>query len=448
MTMRVLGVVTICVSLCLAGAAQQSTQAAASQAPVAPNAAPPSGSESFDLMPPSAAYAYATQPVDVVRRSADNMSDAERYAWIVAIARAAKSCEAAKPSDYTGEELYSLAQLCALGKAYPEAIASIKAYLAGAEAPKNPELARALWARTALQMADGRQAQRVTEQLIDMYPYDAVVHNVSQDVLMSLAGPDEGSAIALAIRRQPALLNAIGSGHPLRSPSGDFEIPTSWLFRDALKLAAIYKHRGDDASADSVFQQIAARLQPVAAQVSAAQHRQIDLAVKHFLMLGKPAAPIGYWRRVPKTQKRVSATLDGKGKVIVLLFYTSWCAQCFKAMADLPKLPAQYKNKVAPFGVTTPDTFGVNRMDAAAIDKALLAEFKAQTAGISLLVADDDVRRALSIEDFPMLVVIGPTGNVQFLDELPHDRFAPRGYIDRMLRRLTNTPAPKSTVAD
>jgi hypothetical protein len=47
-----------------------------------------------------------------------------------------------------------------------------------------------------------------------------------------------------------------------------------------------------------------------------------------------------------------------------------------------------------------------------------------------------------------MLVVIGPTGNVQFLDELPHDRFAPRGYIDRMLRRLTNTPAPKSTVAD
>ena len=447
MTTRVLGVVTICVSLSLAGAGQQSAPATSPQTSASANAAPPSGAETFDLMPPSAAYAYATQPVDVVRRSPDNMSDAERYAWIVAIARAAKSCEAAKPSDYTGEELYSLAQLCALGKAYPEAIASIKAYLAGAE-PKNPELARALWARTALQMADGRQAQRVTEQLIDMYPYDAIVHNVSQDVLMSLAGPDEGSAIALAIRRQTALLNAIGSGKPLRSPSGDFEIPTSWLFRDALKLAAIYKHRGDDADADSLFQQIAARLQPVAAQVSAAQHREIDLAVKHFLMLGKPAAPIGYWKRVPKTQKRVSATLDGKGKVIVLLFYTSWCAQCFKAMADLPKLPAQYKNKVAAFGVTTPDTFGVNRMDAAAIDKALLAEFKTQTAGIPLLVADDDVRRALSIEDFPMLAVIGPAGNVQFLDELPHDRFAPRGYIDRMLRRLTGTPPPKTSVAD
>lgn len=382
------------------------------------------------------------QPVEVIRRSPDNMSDAERYAWIVAMARAAKSCAAVKPADFSGEELYSLAQLCALGKEYPSAIAAIRAYLAAPD-PKSPELARGLWARTALQMADGRQAQRVTEQLIDTYPYDAVVHSVSQDVMLSLAGPDEGSAIALALRRFPALLEAIGSGQPLRSPSGDFEIPTATLFRDALKLAAIYKHRGDSADADSVLEQIAARLQSVGSQIPAVQHHEIDVAVKHFLMIGQPAASVGYSRRLAKTRQHAPATLATRGKVTVLLFYTSWCAQCFKAMAALPKLPARYAGKVAAYGVTTPEIFGVKTMDAAKIESAIAENFKSQTAGVSLLVATDAARQAFAVEDYPTLIIIGREGRVQFLDELPHDGFQPRGYLDRMLHRLTGTPEPK-----
>ena len=445
-------VVIICVLFAQAAWCAQAAQSPSQQQEQKPerpaaSSADAANTTDFDLMPPSAAYLYALQPVDVVRRSPDNMSDAERYAWEVAIARAAKLCAAAKSSDYRGEELYSLAQLCALGKQYPQAVGAIQKYLAG-ESPKNTELARGLWARSALQMQDGRMAQRITEQLIDMYPYDAVVHSVSQDVMMSLAGPDEGSAIALAMRRFPSLLGAIGTGKPLRSPSGDFELSTAVLFRDALKLAAIYKHRGDDNEAQSVLQQIAGRLEPIGAQVPATQHKQIDTAVKQFLMLGKPAAPIEYSRRVPKTQKRAPATLQPKGKVTVLLFYTSWCAQCFKALADLPKLAARYGGKVAAYAVTTPDIFAVNRMEPASIEKALLAEFKAQTAGIPMLIADDDVRRSFAIDDYPTLVVVDGKGVVKYLDELPHDTFQPRGYIDRMLRRLTGTPEPKSNVAD
>jgi len=441
---NLLSAAMLCAVLCAALSAQQANP----PSPLPPGAPPvPVPSDRPAAAPdiattPSAAYQFAMQPAEVVRRSSDNMSDAERYAWTVAVARAAEGCEKSNAADFKGEELYSLAQLCALGEKYPEAIAAIKSYLAGAETPQKPELARALWARTALQMADGRQSLRVTEQLIDMYPYDAIVHSVSQDVAMALAGPDEGAAIALAMRRFPALLDAIGTGKPLASPDHDFEVPTAILFSDALKLAAIYKHRGDSEDADSILQQIAKRLEPVGSQISQAQHHQIDVAVKHFLMLGKAAPPIQYSRRIPKTQKRVDTPLSTRGKTAVLLFYTSWCAQCFKRMSDLPKLTKIYRGKVAAYAVTTPEIFGVKTMRPDLIEKSVAASYKQETAGVSMLVAGDDVRRALQVEDYPTLVIIGPNGTIQYLDDLPRDRFAPRGYIDRMLRRLTGTPPP------
>ena len=433
----------ICAVLCVPLLSQQ-TNAPSPLPPGAPPVPLPTNPEATLAMPatPSAAYQFAMQPVEVVRRSSDNMSDAERYSWTVAVARAAEGCEKSNATDFKSEELYSLAQLCALGEKYPEAITAIKQYLSGADVPQKPELARALWARTALQMADGRQSLRVTEQLIDMYPYDAIVHSVSQDVSMALAGPDEGSAIALAMRRFPALLDAIGTGKPLASPDHDFEVPTAVLFSDALKLAAIYKHRGDTEDADSILQQIAKRLQDVGSQVSQSQHHQIDLAVKHYLMLGQPAPAIQYSRRIPKTQKRVDATLPTKGKTIVLLFYTSWCAQCYKRMTDMPKLAKTYNGKVAAYAVTTPEIFGVKTIRPELIEKSNTAAFKEEIAGVAMLVASDDVRRALQVEDYPMLVIIGPDGTIRYLDELPRDRFAPRGYIDRMLRRLAGMPPP------
>jgi hypothetical protein len=75
---------------------------APTQAPTTPTDAPL----------PGAIYKDAMHPLDVVRGSMENWSDAELGALAVGMHKAHDACAQAKPEDYTGDDLYDLARLC------------------------------------------------------------------------------------------------------------------------------------------------------------------------------------------------------------------------------------------------------------------------------------------------------------------------------------------------
>src|ERR1700728_683244 len=61
--------------------------------------------------PPGAVFKEAMHPLDVVRQSMDNWSDAELGALKVGMQMAREACERDNPDDYSGDDLFDLAHL-------------------------------------------------------------------------------------------------------------------------------------------------------------------------------------------------------------------------------------------------------------------------------------------------------------------------------------------------
>jgi hypothetical protein len=100
-----------------------------SQAPLPPTPA------TAPLTHPGDIYKQAMHPLDLVRSSFDNWSDAELGALSVAMRVARQACVESKPEAYSGEDLYELARLCSLGQQWGAANTIALQYIAsGAEA--------------------------------------------------------------------------------------------------------------------------------------------------------------------------------------------------------------------------------------------------------------------------------------------------------------------------
>src|SRR5690349_6227624 len=70
---------------------------------------------------PADLYLRAMQPVEIVRRSPNNITDSEMAAWGVAVVTAAHACSERKIEDYAAEDLFHFARLCQLGQQYEQA---------------------------------------------------------------------------------------------------------------------------------------------------------------------------------------------------------------------------------------------------------------------------------------------------------------------------------------
>jgi len=114
-------------STCLSG-----QQGAAAQSSGQNTSTPLTATQSTELprQTPGEIYKDAMHPLDVVRRSLDNWSDAELGALSAGMHKAKEACDAAKPEDFSGDDLYDLARLCALGQDWSGANAAALGYIA------------------------------------------------------------------------------------------------------------------------------------------------------------------------------------------------------------------------------------------------------------------------------------------------------------------------------
>jgi hypothetical protein len=193
---------------------------------------------------PSGAYQYAIQPLQDARRSPDDLTDAERWAWLVAKKRAATACDAylAKLEEIQGEELFSLGQLCIVGDNALAARESLRRYL---DLPNPVSRRLAMMAMTKAQVKIGSitEAVHLSEQLLSEYGYDSETNDLISYVIDNAEGREVTleAGVELAERRMPDLLvnleRLISSG----IPTDKDKFSATQLFQDGLTLCDLYR---------------------------------------------------------------------------------------------------------------------------------------------------------------------------------------------------------------
>ncbi len=139
-------------------------------------------------------------PLAVVRSSLDNWSAAELAALAVGMQRAREACDAAKPDDYRGEDLYDLANLCSFGQDWSPANDAAQKYMAS-KAQAHETQAMAISVELA-HIGEIDLALNTTYGLLH-FPYDADVAYTVRYMKDSLEHAGSPDALALAGEERP-----------------------------------------------------------------------------------------------------------------------------------------------------------------------------------------------------------------------------------------------------
>jgi hypothetical protein len=226
--------------LCQVPAAQEPKDIAAPSAP--PQAAAPQ-------QKPADIYREAMHPLDVVRSSLDNWSDAELQALAVGIHRAQAACVQAKPEDFSGDDLYDYAHLCSFGQLWPNADTAAAAYIAGGAETFRAQ-AYALRISAQVHQNDAESAVKTAEEMLRTQPYDAEVAYALHYLEDDLDQAWNPLALQLAQEEHPKLLKALQTGLSLKALHSPAELGVGRLFDAGMRLASLLRFTGNEAAAE------------------------------------------------------------------------------------------------------------------------------------------------------------------------------------------------------
>jgi hypothetical protein len=326
--MRWLSLVLVLSSMHLV-VAQTATPAASAIAPS--TTAPPQ-------LSPQSAYDEAVRPLDIVRRAAQNWSDAELTALAVAEDLAKASCLARTPDQFSGEDLLAYARLCAFAQQWMPVKQAGTNYLiaqsAAAPADKstgfpNLSLAFDYVIQASLHLNDPVNAFGTAQTMLRTVAYDALASEATNATVRYVQLIQTDQAIVLLRQRQPLLL-ALLKGHatPTAAEAQSAHPPLTVhdLYADAIALPAMLQFANDPTAAAASYAELEAAvpagLSPDDAIITAGLRRQ-------YLLLGAPLPniPASAWLHDP--QFAVPADLNTKfGGGSIFFLFPDWCAQC------------------------------------------------------------------------------------------------------------------------
>jgi hypothetical protein len=210
---------------------------------------------------PSEAYKAALAPFQAARAQPDDLTDADRFALQIGIARASRDCRALSSNvsslDADEKELVALGELCLFGQEYAPARAALTKYFA---LPQPPERKRAmvLLVRALLGLNDQGSAELVVRSLLRDFSYDAEIHFAIDQVIDASEGLRDGfnkMAFNLCAAQNAVTLPLLASGKTLEGKEATAS--GSVLFNDAVRCVPLAKGR-DEASGQEVMRQLAA----------------------------------------------------------------------------------------------------------------------------------------------------------------------------------------------
>lgn len=417
----------LAVCACLArGQAAQQTQTITIQ-PGQTVAMQPGQEVNVTVMPvPADVYKQAMRPLEQVRASLENWSDAELGALAAGVHIANEACAQMKPENYSGDALYDLAHLCAFGQDWDAANVAAVQYIARGEQAHRTQ-AYALSVNALMHQKAVDLAVSSTRTMMSQQPYDAEVAFTLRYMKDSLEQMGNSAGLALAKEEHDKIVQALKLGAPLKATNGDAVMDVGSLYDSAMELAFLLRYARQDADAASAAADCDNALGT--AVISAEDRQHVDGVRKRYGLLGTHLPGITVTRAlISPTAKAELRQNFGLGTVLVL--FPDWCVQCRHMMKTLTEF--------AKVNATTPlFAYGLAFVDMSIIpDPDAHSAYLKEMQGTSTLVVPVGTPQTFGVSEFPMAIVVDAAGMIRFIGPISADAFNGNGYIEKVIQRM------------
>ena len=379
------------------------------------------GAEDAEL--PGAIYQEAMHPLDVVRQSLENWSDSELAALSIGIRIARDACDKMKTEDYSKDDLYDLAHLCAFGQDWNPANTAAQRYLTS-RAPEHRAQAFAISVGAFVHIKAPNLAVATTREMMRTEPYDAeVAYTVRymKDTLEASGSPD---ALQLAAEEHAKIVDALSKGTPLKAVYGDAAVNVGALYAMAMEAAFFERFAGDDAQAATYAGDVE-RAMPKDTVLTAEDRQEIDSTKLQYHLLGTELEPISAIRSYKSATAK--AQIDTNyGAATALVIFPEWCVQCRKMMPTMTQ-----------FGMANVDTlihaYGLIFREPG---ETAAPDTQKELQGTDVLEVSPETAHSFGTSDYPLGVVVDRTGMIRFIGVLPGDAFNGDGYMEKVITRM------------
>ena len=397
---------------------------------------------------PADLYLRAMQPVEIVRASPNNITDAEMEAWRVAVSTAAHACADRKVEDFSGEDLFHFARLCQLGQQYEDAYVAARKYVSSGNT-QSMESARALMLRASLSGNNLVRAEAAAYDLLRNHPYDGTVHTLIQETIMTLAAVDAAeNALRFVRERRDSLMNALRAGTGLPYHEGSYRVSQSTLVRDALSAVYLYRlenrMQGSQTAAQSLADDVRKIVADTAPAASPLERDAMHAAVRRADLLMADAPSLALRAAIGVKPARPISSIAYEQKITVLAFYAPWSPQRQQMFDLLARISHDYKIfPVQIIAVTTQDVVTGNK-DARVADilAKLTEQFGKEGNPVPIVLADSSANQDFAVDDWPLFAVIDQKGKVRFLDTLIGSELKDGGRMHRLVAGLASQAGP------
>jgi hypothetical protein len=361
-----------------------------------------SAQESPKPLSATEAYLFALAPYNATRNQSNDLTEADKLALGIGIARAAEHCAALSADlpklSQDPQELFALIQLCNFGRQYEPARAAAVRYLA-LEKPPLREQAFALLARAYLGLGEPGMAEPQVRSMMLDHPYDAAIHATLRTVVDALEGLNpnyDRLAMELCDAEREATLPLLAQGKSLADKENSFA-PAA-LFADAVACAALARglHKPDGME----------KLQAIADLPNwqgTADGMTIASALERQQMAGKPS-PLESLRGIlPGSGSLVARTVNLRRGTVLLLPFTLWSPSALEMAADLAQLtPRQTIYALTSWRANT----GGEDKPSREVAEKLRQWQRGLPRTVSILIVPDTVLSGFHCDAFPAGILI------------------------------------------
>lgn len=375
---------------------------------------------------PGAVYKQAMHPLDVVRGSLANWSDAELGALAVGMHRAREACQERKAENYAGDDLYDLAKLCSFGQDWNDANTAATRYIDSHAEPWRAQ-AYTLSINAMVHLNGVDMSVRLAEVMLQRLPYDAEVAYAVRYLKDYLEQAGNKQAMKLAEDEHAAIVQALRSGTALKATHGDAVMSLGLLYDSAMELAFFDKFAGREMEAE----QAAADCNDALAKAAIApeDRQRMDAVQLQFGLIGRSLPQFTVTRAIQSAAARPAIVGDlGEGTVFVL--FPEWCAQCramMKTMTEFARVNAS--TPLRAYGLMFAE-------EGESEDRAAQLAINKELQGTQTFAVPAETAKTLGALDFPTAVVVDSRGIVRFIGMIPTDAFNGNGYMEKVFMRM------------
>jgi hypothetical protein len=393
-------------------------------------AAPSAAQSAPESQHPGDLYKQAMRPLNQVRTSLDNWSDAEVAALATGMKIAKQACEQSDPKKFTGDDLFDLARLCALGQSWLGSFAAAQQYI-NSESKEFRTKAYVLKMNALVQMKARDAAVETAETMLAKLPYDAEIAYALLFLKSDLEQSFDPAALKIATQEQSALLAALGSGTSLKAAHSDAVMSLGELYASGMQRAFLESEADNAKEAAKTVAELNAALANVHS-LNAFDREQIDAAQTRISALGKPLPSIQVLKALRSADSKALMPTDF-GSATVFLLTPDWCAQCKKMSGEIMGYAIGHSQEnIHGYALVYHD----NRMAPAAPDPSGSPDIWKDFQGMPALVVPPQTAQSFGATDFPFAIVTNSTGEVQFAGPIPAGAFTEGGFIEAVIHRI------------